>query len=460
MKYKLGYANEDSRNIIINIILSFVVKGGSLIVSLIIMPIYMEYFGDKIVLGVWFTLLSVLNWIMNFDLGIGNGLRNKLVGAIVKRDYYNVKSYISSAYIVLTGIAVIILAIFPIISRHVSWNYIFNITESEFSQQKLLLAVNIVFISISLQFILKLITSILFALQKAFIPNILFLLTNIIIVIFVTTAIKLGIKNDIVLLSWIYLFAVNIPLIVATIIIFSTSLSTCKPNYKYFNRVYATDTLRMGMTFFCLQIMAMILFNTNDFLISKFISPVKVVEYQIYYKIFSLYGTIVALATTPIWSAVTKVLSEKNYIWIKKLSNILLAVGFLGILLEISLIPVLQYGFNFWLGDNTIKVNYMYAFIFALSGGIFLWCNIITCIANGSGKLKIQLIYVAFGAIVNIPIAYVLTRLTNSYISIVIANIISIMPYCIIQPIWFARYINKMIKQQKVSNTLLNMENI
>lgn len=448
MKYKLGHANENSKNIIVNIVFSFVVKGSSLIVSLLIMPIFMKYFGDEIMLGVWFTLLSVLNWILYFDFGIGNGLRNKLVEAIVKRDYYNVKSYISSAYIILTGIAVITLAVFLILSRYISWNSIFNVTEGEFSSKKLLLAVNIVFISISLQFIFKLITSILYALQKAFIPNILFLLTNIIIIISVTTAINLGIKNDIVLLSWIYLFAVNMPLLIATVYIFSKSLLKCKPNYKYFNRVYAKDILRMGMTFFCLQIMAMILFNTNDFLISKFISPVKVVEYQIYNRIFSLLGAIVTIATTPIWSAVTKAQSEKNYIWIRKLNNILLAVGLLGIVIEFSIIPVTQYGFDFWLGEKTIQVNYMNSFIFALSGGIFLWFSTITCIANGSGKLKIQLIFVTIGAIANIPIAYILTRLTNSYTSIVIANIISIMPYCIIQPIWFSKYINKMIKQQ------------
>ena len=64
-----------------NVIGAFAVKGASLILSLFTMPAYMRFFEDEQILGVWFTLLSVLSWILNFDLGIGNGLRNNLTSA-------------------------------------------------------------------------------------------------------------------------------------------------------------------------------------------------------------------------------------------------------------------------------------------------------------------------------------------------------------------------------------------
>ena len=37
-----------------NIIGAFVVKGGSLIVSVVLLPLYLRFFGDQTVLGIWY----------------------------------------------------------------------------------------------------------------------------------------------------------------------------------------------------------------------------------------------------------------------------------------------------------------------------------------------------------------------------------------------------------------------
>lgn len=85
-------SDKKNKNIILNVIAAFLVKGGSMIVSLFTLPAYIRYFNDQTVLGVWLTLLSVLNWVLSFDLGIGNGLRNHLTIAITENKQDDVKN--------------------------------------------------------------------------------------------------------------------------------------------------------------------------------------------------------------------------------------------------------------------------------------------------------------------------------------------------------------------------------
>ena len=77
---------DHNRSLIYNIVGTFAVKGGTMLLSLISMPLYLNYFENNILLGVWFTMHTVLSWILVFDLGIGNGLRNHLTTALARND--------------------------------------------------------------------------------------------------------------------------------------------------------------------------------------------------------------------------------------------------------------------------------------------------------------------------------------------------------------------------------------
>ncbi|EOU1150939.1 hypothetical protein AB8J25_001843 [Clostridium perfringens] len=78
--------NGNTKKVIINIINGIGIKGGAILIAFFTTPAYMRYFENESILGVWFTILSVLSWILNFDLGIGNGIRNRLVKTLLNND--------------------------------------------------------------------------------------------------------------------------------------------------------------------------------------------------------------------------------------------------------------------------------------------------------------------------------------------------------------------------------------
>lgn len=431
--------SQNSKLLIVNSTASIAVKAGSILIALFTTPAYIRYFDNSEILGAWFTILSVLAWILNCDMGIGNGLRNSLVYAISQNDHVEIRKLISSAYIFLFGVAGIITIGTIFLGAFVSWNRVFNISTEIISAETFNKAVLILIISILLQLVLRLITSILYALQKAFIPGLLSLITNVIMLVLVTVCNSAGRNNDIIQLASFYLLAVNLPLVAATAAVFALDFKDSYPTFGLFSMDSAISILSTGSKFLWLQLMALVLDNTNSYLISAFIGNSAVVEYQIYYKIFSLPGTVVVLLSTAIWSIITKAKAEKNYEWLRKSYYLFMAFCVAIAVVEFLIIPLLQFIFNLWLGTGTIAVNTGYALVFAVSGSIMAYRTFLCTYSNGMCKLRIQVIWLTVGAAANIPLSYIMSKATNSMLSVIIANIICMVPYCVIETIHFCR---------------------
>lgn len=440
--------SENDKIVFKNVIGAFTVKGLALIVSLFTMPAYLRFFHDEAVLGVWFTVLSVLNWILNFDLGIGNGLRNNLSRTIAQKNEAETKKYLSSAYFSVGALCVSLSVVFAFAFNYINWNKVFNIDADIVSHKALLTAVKIVFIGIMLQLFFKLITSVLYALQKSSVNNFLSLCTSVITVIAVSVIPSQSNDKNIITMAAVNVLAVLAPLIAATAAVFcGKTLRRCIPSIKQFSLKHSKDVLKLGGVFLFVQLMYMIIMSTNEYLINMFCYNGAVVEYQIYHKLFSLGSTVFTLALTPIWSAVTKALAEKKFHWINTLYKRLISLAVLGSALEFLLVPFLQIFVNLWLGKSAVTVNYTYGPAFAALGSLMIFNAVLSSIANGVGELRTQAVFLGAGAIIKIPIAFVLVKITSSWAGVVWANVISMSLYCFVQPFWLRKYLKNTEKR-------------
>ncbi|MEG0408459.1 MAG: polysaccharide biosynthesis C-terminal domain-containing protein [Bacilli bacterium] len=443
---KLKKISENDVIIYKNVIGAFIVKGVALFVTLYTLPSYINFFNNDEVLGVWFTVLSLLNWVLNFDLGIGNGLRNYLSVSISQNNKSDTKKYISSAYFSVGGIVLLLSIIFPILIMNSNLNSFFNINENIISQNQLYIAIIIVFIGVMIQFWLKLINSVLYAMQNSFVNNFLVLCTNVII-LFATIYLPSYDNNmNIIIMALIHAIAVALPLLITTVYIFCTSLKDQRPNLKYVTLTHVKSVLSLGGIFFFIQIAYMVIMSTNEFLIAKCTNNFFVVDYQIYYKLFSLGSTLFALSLTPLWSVVTKAKAEKNYNWIKQTYKKFMRFSYLFCIGEILLIFIMQPIMDIWLGNNTTELSYFIAVIFSAQACLMIVNSVLSSIANGIGELKIQAICFGLGAVLKIPLSFAMVRIIGSWGGVVIANVICMGIYSIIQPFYIERYFEKTMK--------------
>lgn len=427
------YKNPENKNLIINIIETFGIKGIAMFLTLFTMPSYMRYFQNNFVLGVWFSIVSILNWIMTFDLGIGNGLRNHLVPALHEHNIEKIKKLISSAYILLGIISIIIGFTGILIIKNTNLNNIFNIDKNIISQLILSKSICIVFLGVIIQFFLKIITSIFYAMQKTAIPSLISLISSILILVFVNIYQEDSAETKLLILSYAQAITICVPPFVATVIVFSTKLKAARPSIKSFDWKDGKKVVGLGGQFFLIQICLMIINSTNEILISRLASPADTVEYQVYQRIFYAVITAFSLLIQPMWSAFSQANATKNYIWIKSVYKKFKKLVFIGSAGCFIIAIIFQYIVNIWLGAEAVTVKIDYSIYFAILVSMMLYINISTCVANGLNELKCQIIWTCIGAICKIPVAIIVVWIVNSWIGVVISNIIVLVPLTVFQ---------------------------
>lgn len=437
--------NSKNKIVVINFLNSVVIKGFSFFLSFLIVPLYLNYFRDKTLIGIWFTLISVTAWIFSFDLGFNHGLKNYLTIAFERKENENIKKYLSSSYFIISFISFIIFLLFLSISSVLDLNSILNISRDIIDPNILKKILTILTLGFLINFVLKISDTVLFSLQKHFVRNLLYLFSTLLITFFLIFFKPLNVQNSLIVISIAYVLSINIPYLITIFILNNTVLRYSLPSFKNFDKDSSIKIFKLGIKFFVIQLIFMILITTNEYLISFFVNPEKVFEYQIYYKPFSLISSVFVFALSPIWSTVIKAQNENDYNWIYILFKRLKKISFLLLLLYLIILIFFQYIVNIWLNKNSFRVNYFYVFSMVIFNFIFIFNGILSSIANGLSDLKVQLYSYLLGIFVKFFIVIIFIKKYNSWILIIWANILALLIYSILQPIYFEKkYFSKL----------------
>lgn len=424
--------NADNRRLLINVAGNYLVKGGAMLVSLLVMPAYMRYFQSQAVLGMWFTVVQLLNWIMLLDFGIGGGLRNKIVEPLQKGNKDRVIKLTSAAYISVAGIVLVLIVLQHFVVGALNWYTILGLPQSEISESTLKKMVHILVIGVCIRFFSVLICHVLYALQKAVLPGFINLISSALIMLYLLFAKPTNSETDIVVLAYVNSIANNLPALIATVWVFATVLKGMWPRISAFTKNAASEVLGTGGMLFYLQIIVMVLFNVKELYISWFVGSEAVVEYQIYYKLIGMIGGLFSLALNPVWSAVTKALVEKKEEWIRSLyrkgMELIAIFGIAQIILVVAMPMIVK----IWLGESAIAVSRVYAILFCIYNLIYMWMMLNYNFACGMGRTRVISIWLTIAGIGNLLLTMWGCGVYKSWITVVVATAIASIPCAVV----------------------------
>lgn len=265
-----------------NIIASAIIKSLNSLISLILIPLTLGYL-NAYEYGIWLTLSSILSWINSFDIGLGNGLRNKLGIALAEGNTKKGRRYVSTTFIMLTFISAVIFIFGLFAINRINWYVVLNVEKGMVENLNQIIMASFFFFCTN--FIFKFIGNVYQALQLPAINDLISFLGHLLslVVIFIMTRVLPG---NLFWVAMVYSVAPLLVYILCYPITFIYQYPNLAPSYKLFDKECMKDLLTLSILFFVIQVMGIILFSMSNLLISNMFGPDQVTPYNIAYRYF------------------------------------------------------------------------------------------------------------------------------------------------------------------------------
>lgn len=435
-------SKERTRNYVRQITGAVVYKAVAMVASFLAIPLMIRYLGQE-QFGVWSTLLTVMSWIVFFDLGIGNGLRNKVAESLAKNERTEAANYIASGYTLIGIIALVLVVLITVATFFIPWQSIFN--TRAISEETLRGTTQIATLFILLNFWLGLIGAILGAVQKTALTAMAQLISNIMALLFVFVLTKTT-KASIGYLAVAY----GISLVSANFLLsfwFYQLHRELRPKL-YLDKQHVQPLLSTGLQFFVIQLAVLVIFASDKMLITQFLGPQYVTQYDVVFKLFSVISFAHMLISAPLWSAYTEAFHRGDIVWIKKMLHKQMIIFGGVVLAVITLVLLAKPVIALWIGHDVVV-----SLSLVIAMGIFVlvstWNNIYAMFVNGIGDIKIQLYAAIIAMMINIPLAFLFSKyLGLGLVGIVGATSVSLMLAAVVLPIQVLRCItNREMKE-------------
>lgn len=395
-------------------------------------------FLDQAQYGIWLTLSAVISWINFFDIGFGNGLRNKFAEAKAKGNHDLARCYVSTAYagifFIITGISILFFTVNPFLN----WTKILNAPSEMESELKTLVLV--VYLMFSLQFIFHLINTLFLADQKPARASFFNLLVNslTLLVLFILTKV---ISGKILYLGFIFSGIPVLVMLVISLWYFNGDFKKYRPSLKFIRKEYFKDLIGLGLKFFIIQIGALVLFQVSNILIAQYYGPSEVTPYNISFKYFGIITMVFSLINTPFWSAFTDAYTKKEFTWIKGVFNKLLKIWLLFALASVVLLLISPYIYKIWV--PSVKISYKLSVINCVYAIVLTWNAIFFSFINGIGKIKLQFYLMFLMVLLFFLFTFIFIRYSNlNSAGIILSMTICQAIFSILIPIQFYKIIN------------------
>lgn len=415
-----------------------IMKPISILLSFVYTPLILSYLGDS-KYGIWAIILNIISWINYFDIGIGNGLRNKLTEAISLNNFRAAKRYVSTAYAGTLAISVAFGILINILWNTLHLSSFFNL-ELQDENVDFIIFLSVFFVC--LNFVLSLSKTSAYAIQQPAVISVAEVICQV-VQIAVIYLIAMKTKGRLLNVALIY----GIIILLSSLLVFlviSRKREYLRPDIRLISKDSFKPLFVLGSGFFVLQICSLILNTTDNLLISNLYGSEEVTPYSLVYNTFYILVQIHAIIIMPLWSAYTEAYVKKDIIWIR---NTIKKINIITLVFSIAAVAgifIFEPFAIIWL-----RKDYQYEKLLIIIVAIYMiaqmFANNYSSFLCGVGHIGASVAIASLGAIINIPLSVILSKICGLRLSgVILGSLIVMLINVIVLPIVSKHWIDKM----------------
>ena len=283
-------------------------------VTLLSLPLAVRYLGAERY-GVWATITTTAVWINLLDLGIANTLTNHISHAYALRDEHAAARsftnalFLTGAMATLAGILAILL--FP----HINWIRLLNVSPRVSAAEVRHTAAAAVTLTL-LALPCNLVSKVLAGYQELHRNN---------------YAICAGAAGSLVGLALGIMLRVPMPVLfvmsvgcltyaslITMIVVVGWQKRWLIPRLSFLHRNLIKELLSSGSSFFLIQIAAVVVFSSDNLVVSHYLGAAEVTPYSVTWRIVGLVALLQSLIFPALWPAYAEAYAKRDFNWIRR----------------------------------------------------------------------------------------------------------------------------------------------
>jgi O-antigen/teichoic acid export membrane protein len=375
-------------------------------ITLVSLPLAVRYLGAERY-GVWATITTTVVWINLLDLGIANTLTNSISRAYALDDKASAARYFTNALLVTGTIGAFVGGAFAAVCSRVNWMRLFNVSANVPAAEvrgTVLVAAALMLLGLPCNLGGKLLAGY----QE--------LHRNNYAVCAGAVASVFGLVLGIVLrVSMPMLFVMSVGCLTFAslanlIFVVTWHKPWLLPRPSLLDRSTSRELLNSGSSFFLIQVAAVVVFSSDNIVVSHYLGAAEVTPYSVTWRLVGLAAVLQSLIFPALWPAYAEAYAKRDYGWIRRTFSLTMKGT---VALNLCCVTVLiVFGralIRLWAGPAAVPT-----FSLLLAMGVWAlisgFMSVESCLLAAMNRIREQAALSIVAAVVNIALSIALVR--------------------------------------------------